>query len=135
MANPYEVFLDLETQNVVCLAISTSGSKLVAITSDGHINVWDVAKGKRYHPTPRRALVRDSCISWVDDTIFVCGFADGYLLTAYVHPDGHEELELQQTKISHGAIVDVAFNPTTGLLAVGDQDGSVGFWKRGQGRT
>lgn len=135
MSFRYELLVDLETENALCLALSCSGSKLAAITSDGHINVWAIATGKRYYPTPRRASVDESCICWLDDSIFVCGFADGFLLTGHVDPDGLEELDLQQIKVADSAILEIAFNATSNLLAIANQDGAVRLWKRSKTST
>lgn len=132
MLSNYELLLDLGTINPVCLAFSSLGSKLAAITSDGFINIWTLSTGKRHYPMPRRTSVEESCICWLDDSVFVCGFNDGSLLTGHVNPDGLEELDLQQVKVSQSAILTIAFNATSSLLAIANQDRAVTLWKRGE---
>jgi len=74
--------LNLSIQNASSVDFSRSGRDLAVATEEGLIMVWDVTTGQQYYPVVcETGSSGASCLTWISSSVFVCGFADGYLVT------------------------------------------------------
>lgn len=127
MSLHYTPILDLRVKRITALNFSPEGSKLVAITSDGFLYVWDLPSGNQYRPTPGPITKNQSCCTWMNETSFLCGFQDGYVLVGTLNADC--TLTICRTQWANHPLSMLSFHKSTGLLAGGGADG-VKIWKQ-----
>lgn len=99
----YRFALEMPAKQVYSLDFSPCGTKLAAGMENGDIFVWDTSSGNQYYPTLSSPRISASNISgpsiviWLDETLFLCGFCDGYITTCCLQesPENEEDISPQ----------------------------------------
>lgn len=99
----YRAGLEIPALNFYSLAFSPCGTKLAAGMANGDIFVWDALTGSQYYPTLTSPCIGSPDISgpsvviWLDETVFLCGFSDGYVTTCCLQELSEPELGASST--------------------------------------
>lgn len=130
----YRVGLDMLAFKVYSLSFSPCGTKLAAGMDNGDIFVWDTLTGNQYYPTfssPRIAashMSGPSVVIWLDETVFLCGFFDGYLTTCCLQElsgadidtgsQSNYRLHLLRRQVTNEPIKFLSYNQQMSCVAV-----------------
>jgi WD40 repeat protein/serine/threonine protein kinase len=120
----YQV-LSWDSKKVESMALSPDGEILATGSSDGLVNLWNLATGNEVRRLPKHSGVVKSVAFSPDGSLLVSGSYDGTMKLCVV-VSGQEEIV--RTIKHSGEVNSVAFSPDGALLASGSDDGTVRLW-------